>query len=215
MIIPALETLVLRDFKVSPASTPAFHGTLMDSDQRTDLYGLYQAIKGWTSISRLEIYGIQVDSLPVPSNESSLMLSYLESLKELTTLKLYGIGIATLIAASLFKEKPQPLLPKLSDFLLGTTEMSSDDSDHLFNFLLNRQIHDLPRLKKLSINYGYFGHLRVIDSNFKPVGFSNLDYRDILLDSSHDIFLFKDPEVGKFIPIEKENLLERLPTSLL
>ena len=214
MTIPALDSLVLRDFKVSPA-TPAIHATLMDSDQRADLYDLYQAIKPWTSISRLEIYGVQVDDLPQASNESSDLLNYLGSLDNLSSLAIYGShgGIATLIADALFKtEKPRILLPKLSRLLLGVTEMSSND--HLFHFLLARQLNELPRLKKLSINEGYFRHLRVIDLNFE-LGLSNLDYMDVLLDSSDDIFIFPDPEANKFIPIEEENLLERLPDLLV
>jgi hypothetical protein len=154
---------------------------------------LFQAIKQWTSITQLRIFGIDDlpsdDIFPPPD-----LLNYIKSLTQLSSLVLYGIGAATSIAYTLFMHDPteKPLLPKLSRLLIGINEMSP--SDDLCNYVIDRQRHQLPRLEKLSINLGYVQHLR------------DLNRIDILWDSSDDIFVFADPEVGKYIPFEEERL---------
>jgi hypothetical protein len=115
---------------------------------------------------------------------------------------LYGIGAATSIAYTLFMHDPtenlKPLLPKLSRLLLGTGINEMSPSNDLCNYFMARQRHQLPRLEKLSINLGYVQHLR------------DLNRIDILWDSSNNIFVFADPEVGKYIPIEEERLPREL-----
>ena len=205
MIIPALDSLTLRDNLVYPTTSEEMD--LPGLDELTDHFdanGLFQALQHWTSITHLEIFGVD---LPFDDSDSSrppeLILSYIKSLDQLTSLVLYGIGAATTIAYTLFKHDPtkKPLLPKLSRFLLAITEMRQEDT--LWNYLNARQHHELPRLQKLSINWGYVRHL------------SDLCQCDIstLWNSSVDVFVFADPEVGKHIPIEEVNLLE-LPDSV-
>ena len=119
-------------------------------------------------------------------------------LGQLEKLVLYGIGLATSIAYSLFINDrdetitSEPLLPNLSDFTMAVTQMSSNDD--LSHFLASRSRYQLPRLQKLSINSAYLRHM------------SDMNRMDILEQSSNDIFVIADPEVGKFIPIEEVNL---------
>ena len=200
MIIPALDSLSLRDFIVYPAiSTISVTGPI-DIDELTltfDPDGLFQVIKQWTAITRLEIFGID----DLPSDDLSPppeLLTYIRSLNQLSSLVLYGIGAATSIAYTLFMHDAteEPLLPNLSHLLLAIIEMSPfDDLSHYLN---TRQRYELPRLQKISINLDYARHL------------SNLNHIDILCDCSDEVFIFADPEVGKYIPIEEINLLERL-----
>lgn len=210
MIIPALDSLTLRDNPVYPIRNTSEETDLAQAqglDELThhvDANGLLPALQNWTSITHLEIFGVD---LPFDDSDSSrppeLILSYIKSLDQLTSLVLYGIGAATTIAYTLFKHDPtkKPLLPKLSRFLLAIIEMRQEDT--LWNYLNARQHHELPRLQKLSINWGYVRHL------------SDLCQCDIstLWNSSVDVFVFADPEVGKHIPIEEVNLLE-LPDSV-
>jgi hypothetical protein len=195
MIIPALDSLIIRDFITYPAtSTPDLDE--MDVDQFT--FGpnrLFLAINQWTSIKNLEIYGLDMspDDIPPPPE----MLHYINALNQLESLVLYGIGVATSMAHTLFKFiHRDSLLPNLSRFLLGISEMATNNSDDLCDFLLTRRRHQLPRLQKLSINMDYLRHL----SNFNRV--------DVLRESSKDIFIFADPQVNKFIPIKEINFLE-------
>ena len=93
----------------------------------------------------------------------------------------------------------QMVLPRLPHFLLAVTQMSSLDNDNLSLYLISRQRHQLPRLEKLSINLGYYiQHL------------TKEDCIDILRESSEDNSIIPDPEIGKFIPFDSEevNLLE-------
>ena len=196
MIIPNLESLILRDFVTHPAAIPTTE--LMeeiDNDTLTfEPEDLFQAIKQWTTITRLEIYGIDEpsDDLSSPRPELS---NYLESLNDLSSLVLYGIGAATSVAYALFMLK-KPFLPNLSCFLLGISP-NNDLSHHLCDYLIARQCHQLPRLQKLSVNLGYIRQL------------CNLNRIGVLWESSDDIFVVADPEVGKFIPIEEERLPRR------
>ena len=200
MIIPALDSLTLRDFMVYPSTISADPAVdLMDVDDLIthtfDQDGLFRVIKEWTLITDLSIYGIDDISLPTE------LLAYIKSLNQLSSLVLYGIGAATFIAYNLFShdEAEEPLLPNLSCFLLAVDEMSQNND--LSHYLLARQRHQLPRLQKLSINLGYAQHL------------SDLNRIDILRHNSNNIFVVADPEVGKFIPIKEVNLnlLEKLP----
>ena len=196
MIIPALDSLCLRDFIVYPAIVTIPVAEPIDIDELTitfDPDGLFRVIKQWTAITHLEIFGINdlpADDLSPPPE----LLRYIKSLNQLSSLVLYGIGAATSIAYTLFMHDStdEPLLPKLSRFLLAIVEMSPYDD--LSRYLITRQRHQLPLLQKLSINLSYIRHL------------SNLDCIDILCDSSEEIFIFADPEVGKFVPIEEVNL---------
>jgi hypothetical protein len=203
MIIPALDSLSLRDFIVYPAISTIPITEPIDIDQLTltfDPDGLFQVIKQWTTITHLEIFGI--DDLPdLPFDDLSPppeLLSYIKSLSRLSSLVLYGIGAATSIAYTLFMHDPteEPLLPKLSCFLLAIVEMSPYDD--LSHYLITRQRHQLSRLQKLSINLGYVRHISNLNRGI-----------DILCDCSDEIFVFADPEVGKYIPIEEVKLLER------
>lgn len=198
MVIPTLESLILRDFVQYPAAiltreliedtTDLEHMLTFDLNS-----SLFQVINQWTTIRQLEIYGID-DSNDDLSPRIGLS-NYLESLSELTTLILYGIGTATSLAYTLFRHD-QMVLPKLSHFLLAITQMSSLENDNLSRHLINRQRQQLPRLKKLSINWAYIQHL------------TKEDCIDILRESSEDIFIIPDPENGKFIPMEEVNLFE-------
>jgi hypothetical protein len=193
MIIPALDSLSLRDFIVYPTDSTIPVAEPMDDDLTFDPDGLFQAIRQWTTITHLEIFGI--DDLPSDDLSPPPDLSnYIRTLNQLTSIVLYGIGAATSIAYTLFMYDEEPLLPKLSHFLLA---MSPDDD--LCNYLIARQRHQLPRLRKLSINLDYARHIRDINRT------------DILWSGCEEIFVFADPEVGKFIPIKEVNLLEMSP----
>ena len=203
LIIPALDSLTIRDFITYPATTlnPIEE---MDVDEFTfDPNGLFLVIKQWTTITNLEIYGLDMSDSEFPDDMSQAlpeMLEYIKALDNLSSLVLYGIGVATSIARTLFTHK-EPLLPNLSRFLLGISETrmstdASDTDDHqddLTDYLNTRRRHQLPRLRKLSINLGYFRRLNNL--NPSPVG--------VLWESSDEIFIFADPEVNKFIPIEE------------
>ena len=194
MIIPALDSLTLRDSLTYPATTPATTPAAeeMDVDHFTfDPNDLFIVIKRWTSITHLEIYGLEVSTDHIMPE----MLKYIKALSQLSTLVLYGSGVATSIAHTLFTHR-EPLLPNLSRFLLGITEMETNDSDDLCEYLITRLHHRLPRLQKLSINLKYFRHI------------NNCNRVDILWESSDDIFVFADPDINRFIPIEEVNLLE-------
>jgi hypothetical protein len=196
MMIPALDSLLIRDFITYPTtSTPGPDLDEMDVDDFTfDPNRLFLAIKQWTSIKNLEIYGLDLSPDDVPPLPE--MLHYIGSLNQLESLVLYGIGMATSMARTLFTHQDS-LLPNLSRFLLGISKITTDNSDDLSDFLVTRRRHQLPRLQRLSINMDYFQHL----SNFNRVG--------ILWEGSDDIFLFADPEVNKFIPIEEVPLKRR------
>ena len=191
MIIPALDSLSIRDFITYPATTPptALAIEEMDVDEFTfDPNRLFLVIKQWTSIRNLEIYGLDLspeDITPLPE-----MLNYLKALDQLSSLILYGIGVATSIAHTLFVHK-KPLLPNLSRFLLAISEMTTNDSDDLCDYFITRRSHQLPRLQKLSINLDYFRHI------------SNSNRAGILWESSDNIFVIADPKVNKFVPIEE------------
>jgi hypothetical protein len=199
MIIPELDSLIIRDFITYPAtSTPDLDE--MDVDQFT--FGpnrLFLAINQWTSIKYLEIYGLDMspDDIPPPPE----MLHYINALNQLESLALYGTGpgVATLMAHTLFIHRDS-LLPNLSRFPLGISETGTKNSDDLCDFLLTRRRHQLPRLQKLSINMDYLRYL----SNFNRV----VCGVDVLWESSKDIFVFADPQVNKFNPIKEINLLE-------
>ena len=191
MIIPQLKSLTLRDFVAHPAATPAAE-LMADIDNDTVMFDpddVFQVIKQWTTVSRLEIYGIDepFDDL----SQRPELSEYLESLNDLSSLVLYGIGAATSVAYTLFMNE-KPLLPNLSRFLLAISPNTGND---LCDYLIMRQRHRLSHLQKLSINFGYFRQL------------SNLNRMGVLWESSDNIFVIADPEVGKFIPIEEERLL--------
>ena len=116
---------------------------------------------------------------------------YLESLNHLSSLVLYGIGAATEVAYTLFRLN-KPLLPNLSHFLVAISP-----NNDLCDYLTTRQRYQLPRLQSLSLNLGYI----------RQIG--NLNRMGVLWESSDDIFVVADPEVGKFIPIEEERLPRR------
>ena len=200
MVIPALDSLSLRDFMVYPAIPTNLVTEPIDIDELTitfDPDGLFRVIKQWTSIAHLEIIGIGnlfSDDLSPPPE----LLRYLKSLNQLSSLVLYGIGAATSIAYTLFMHDPseEPLLPKLSHFLLAIVEMSP--CDDLSQYLITRQRHHLPRLQKISMNFDYILHL------------SNLNRIDILWDSCDELSIFADPEFGKHIPVKVVNLFEKM-----
>ena len=204
MIIPALDSLTLRDFIVYPSTVPTAT-ELVEMDELTinlalDQDGLFQVIKRWTTITHLEIYGIDDLSSDDLSSSRPELLAYIESLNQLSYLILYGIGFATSFAYTLFSrddQAGQPLLPKLSCFVLAVVQMSTNND--LSHYLIARQRHHLPLLQKLSINSEYVQHLY------------DLNRIDILWESSKKVFVIDDPRVGKFIAIEEVNLLERLP----
>ena len=197
MIIPALDSLTIRDFITYPVTIPAITTPdieEMDVDEFAfDPNGLFLVIKQWTSITNLEIYGLDLSPDDIPPLPE--ILNYIKTLNRLSSLVLYGIGVATSIAHTLFMHKG-PLLPNLSRFLLGISELTTNSSDGLCEYLIARRHHQLPRLQKLSINMDYFRHI----SKINRVG--------VLWESSDDIFVFADPEVNKFIPIEELNLLK-------
>ena len=95
MIIPQLESLTLGDLMVHPAAIPTTE-LMEDIDGETLSFepdSLFQAIRQWMTITRLEIYGIDESSDNLsPRPELS---NYLESLNNLSSLVLYGIGAAT------------------------------------------------------------------------------------------------------------------------
>ena len=201
MIIPDLDSLTLRDFMVYPAIPTIPVTETIDIDELTitsDPDGLFQVIKPWTGITQLKIFGI--DDLPSEDlSPPPELLRYIKSLNQLSSLVLYGIGAATSIAYTIFMHDPMdepPLLPKLSRFLLAIVEMSSYDD--LSQYLITRQRHQLPRLQKLSINSAYIQHL------------SHLNRLNILCNSSDEIFVFADPEVGEFIPIKEVKVAGRV-----
>ena len=194
MIIPTLDSLMIHDFLTYPTTTPATSPATdeMDVDHFTfDPNDLFVVIKQWPSITNLEIYGLDVS----PDHIMPEMLKYLKALNQLSTLVLYGSGVATSIAHTLFTHK-EPLLPNISCFLLGISEaeMKTNDSDDLCNFLITRRHHQLPRLQKLSINSNYFRYI----NNMNRVG--------VLWESGDDIFVFADPTANRFIPLEEVNL---------
>lgn len=194
MIIPALDSLTLRDFMIYPTSAVT---DPIDIDELILFFnpdGLLQVIKQWTSITHLDISGI--DDLLSDDLSPPELLNYIKSLNQLSSLVLYGIGAATSIAYTLFMHDltEQPLLPKLSYFLLGINDVSPDDD--LCDYLVARQHHKLPRLQRLSLNMDYVRHL------------DELGRIELLLDASDNIFVFADPDVGKYIPIKEVNLRE-------
>ena len=203
MYIPALDSLILRDFIAYPHIPTLPASELTDIDELTpgltfDPEGLFRVIKEWESITHLEIFGID----DLPSDDLSPppdLLNFIMSLNQLSSLVLYGDGVATLIANTLFDPAVEPLLPHLSHFLLAINSNMAPDDDHLCHYLVSRQQHSLPRLQKLSLNWKYIQ--RII----------KLNRINILWESSDDIFVIADPEFGRYIPIEEENLLERLP----
>jgi hypothetical protein len=123
MVIPSLVSLSLRDYIVYPSTipaTPAIEHMDIDVGHNFDQDGLFHVVKQWTSITHLEVFGIDdmpFDGLsPLPE-----LLAYIKSLNQLSSLVLYGIGAATSIAYTLFMhdQAEEPLLPKLSCFLLA------------------------------------------------------------------------------------------------
>ena len=202
MIIPDLDSLVLRDFIACPhiPTIPALE--LLQIDELTfDPDGLlFRVIQEWNSVTHLEIYSID----DLPSDDSSPpphLLNFIKSFNRLSSLVLYGIGAATSLSKILFMHDSadEPLLPQLSHFLLATDNMPEGPNDDLCHYLVARQDHNLPRLEKLSVNWAYIQRL------------IELNRINILWESSDDIFVIADPEFGIHIPIEEENLLERLP----
>lgn len=195
MIVPALESLILRDFVVCPNIPTIPASELMDIDELTpgltfDPDGLFRVIKEWKSITNLEIFGIE----DVPSDDLFSppdLLDYIKSLNRLSSLVLYGIGAGTSIANILFVHDP-PLLPQLSHFLLAIDNIAPNDD--LSHYLTARQRHNLPRLKKLSVNSQYIQHL------------IELNRINILWESSDDIFVIADPEAFKHIPVSEVTL---------
>ena len=99
MSIPALDSLTLRDFIICPTfTTPR---DLIDTDEYPfDPDGLLEVMKRWTSITRLEIFGI--DDLPSDDLAPPALLDYVKTLNQLSSLVLYGAGAATCIAYTLF-----------------------------------------------------------------------------------------------------------------
>ena len=203
MVIPDLDSLILRDFIACPHIPTLPASELMAIDELTpgltfDPDGLFRIVKEWKSVTHLEIYGID----DLPSDDLSPppdLLNFIMSLNQLSSLVLYGDGVATLIANTLFDPAVEPLLPHLSHFLLAINSNMAPDDDHLCHYLVSRQQHSLPRLQKLSLNWKYIQ--RII----------KLNHINILWESSDDIFVIADPEFGRHIPIKEENLLERLP----
>jgi hypothetical protein len=207
MIIPALDSLVLRDFIACPHIPTLPASELMDIDELTpgltfDPDGLFRVIKEWKSMTHLEIFGID----DLPSDDLSPppdLLNFIKSLDQLSSLVLYGIGAPTSLAYILFIHDPsdseEPLLPQLSHFLLATNNMPAAPNDDLCRYLVARQQHNLPRLQKLSVNWEYIQRL------------IELNRINILWESSDEVFVIADPEFGKHTPIEEVNLLQRLP----
>ena len=202
MIIPDLDSLVLRDFIACPhiPTIPALE--LLQIDELTfDPDGLlFRVIQEWNSVTHLEIYSID----DLPSDDSSPpphLLNFIKSLNRLSSLVLYGIGAPTSLLYILFMHDSadEPLLPQLSHFLMATNNMPEGPNDDLCHYLVARQEHSLPRLEKLSLNWAYIQHL------------IELNQINILWESSENIFVIADPKFGIYIPIEEENLLERLP----
>lgn len=191
MSIPALDSLTLRDFIVYPTSATAMYpinDVVFDSD------GLLRIIKQWTSITHLEIFGI--DDLP---STPPKLLDYIKSLNQLSSLVLYGIGAATSIAYTLFMHdsRAPPLLPMLRRFLLAISDISPNDN--LCNYLIARQRHRLPRLQRLTINLDYFQYL------------GNLGRLQVLLNGCNSFFVLEGPDVGQYIPIKELSLRELYP----
>ena len=207
MIIPALDTLILRDFIACPHIPTLPRSELVDIDELTpgltfDPDGLFRVIREWKSVTHLEIYGID----DLPSDDLSPppdLLNFVKSFDQLSSLVLYGIGAPTSLSCILFTHgsEDEPLLPQLSHFLLAIN-MPVAPNDDLCDYLVSRQQHGLPRLQKLSVNWEYIQHL--IESNR-----INLN---ILWESSNEIFVIADPEFGRYVSIEEVNLLERLPS---
>ena len=188
MIIPTLKSLILRDYTMYPATIPI---EVTNDDEPTlpisyDNHGLIQNIKQWTTVNHLEIYGINNSDLQ--SDNLSELSSYVKSLKELSSLVLYGIGVATSIAHSLFQEQhdqtEEALLPKLSCLLLAVQVNMS-------HFFVSRQSHRLPRLQKLILNSENVNRMNCID---------------ILWKNCDNIFVIADPEIGEFNSIEEVKL---------
>ena len=188
MIIPTLKSLILRDYAMYPATIPV---KLTNDDEPTqaisyDTHGLIQSVKQWTTVNHLEIYGI--DNSDLQSDNLSKLSSYVKSLNELSSLVLYGIGVATSIAHSLFQEQhdqtEEALLPKLSCLLVAVQV-------DLSHFLVSRQSHQLPRFQKLILNWENLHRMNCVD---------------ILWKNCDDIFVIADPEIGEFNSIEEVNL---------
>jgi hypothetical protein len=196
MNISALDSLTLRDFMTYPTSNLTEQTDIYGIAPTFDPDGLFQVIKRWTSITHLEISGI--DDLPSDNLPPPALLNYIKSLNQLSSLVLYGIGAATSIAYTLFMHDPaeKPLLPKLTRFLLAINDVSPEDD--LCDYLIARRHHRLPRLQRLSINLDYARHLNALDR----IG--------LLLNGSDDIFILHDPVVGKYIPIKEVTLQEGL-----
>ena len=73
MDIPELDSLILRDFDVCPA-TPDPPGIQMNADQfvlASDPDAFYLAIKRWTTITNLQIFGVDDPSDPPPRRGDS------------------------------------------------------------------------------------------------------------------------------------------------
>ena len=202
MKIPALDSLILRDFIAYPNTIPTIHKSeLMDiielaPDLTFDPDCLIQVIREWNSITHLEIFGIE----DVTSDELSPLpdlLGYIKSLNQLSSLVLFGIGMATTIAHTLFMHDPmeEPLLPQLSHFLLAINDSDMAPNGDLCHYLTTRRRYNLPRLQKLSVNSKYIQHV--------------IEHINILWESSDNIFIIADPEFGEPFRIEENNLLTR------
>ena len=199
--IPTLESLILRDFVMYPATIPTTFENMDidDPDLTFDRDGFFQVIEQWTTIHHLEIHGI--DGSNLASDDLSKLSSYIKSLNQLSSLILYGTGLATSVAYSIFSMQSDsnqpggPPLPRLSSFLVAIIEMSASH-DHLSDFLNSRQRHNLPRLQNLSINSDYLQYLR---------GPNQIDI-SCLWESSDNIFVVPNPEISKYIPPNVERL---------
>ena len=207
MVIPDLDSLILRDFIACPHIPTLPASELMAIDELTpgltfDPDGLFRIIREWKTVTHLEIFGIDDlpsdDSFPPPD-----LLNFITSLNQLSSLVLYGDGAAMSVVCTLFNHRhhpaEEPLLPQLSHFLLAVNNMPVGSNDDLCHYLVARQQHGLPRLEKLSVNWEYVQHL------------IELDRINILRECSDNIFVIADPEFGTHKPISEVNLLEILP----
>ena len=110
---------------------------------------------------------------------------------QLSSLVLYGDGVATSVAHALFMHDPaeEPLLPLLSHLILGINDIIADSDFDLCRFLNARQEHSLPRLRKLSVNWKYIQH------------FIESDRMNILWEGSDEVLVVADPEYGAHVII--------------